>query len=1050
MNMLTILRRALCLVLFLWFVASPAAAADFQIYSAAKPDHTPAVAYNAQTDQYLVVWHQGTGVGLTAVMARRVNATGAAVAGAIEIVKYAFTDSRVSVAYNAAQNEFLVVYATGILPDSSIYGRRVSAAGATIGDPILLMTMAAQPKILYNSLAGNYLLLGAGNDLYSRKIGTDGQPLAPKENLTKASLHAYGGFVAAYAPIATAETPLGRYLVVKWLTWGIAPIMLDSDGKAINTMYGGPTELPWPEIHFYMNGSGTRYNMDVAYGEVSPPPVAQRRFLIVWSDDIKTAEKNSWKGAVWGGYVDADNLHYSKSEQVQDKTFPVLSRYFDHWVVASTVPTWKPAATFNAVAKKFQVVWRETPGTAPGNDATVNHIRGYTGVSYSTNPTNIVLSSTTGKENPHEPAIAASTKDPTSLVVWSDSRDSASTDRDIYGAYYSALESFTTTIGTGVQVDYSGNAKLKFDKVTATGMTTFNPSNTVPTAPNGMTALALSLGGSSVEITTTASFTGNVEVSLQYDGSGLSPEEEVQTTLRVFDTGTSSWSDITSSRDTSTNRVYGITTHLSIFAVMTPAVVGLVVTNTNDSGPGSLRQAILDANSHIGQDGISFAIPKTDPGYKTSTGVWSIKPTSALPDITDGGTYLDGPSQQLFAGDTNPFGPEVEIDGGTAGSRSNGFTIKSAWNTVNGLTIDGFGGNGILISEIPIGANLIAGCYIGVTPDARTSKGNQLAGIRISGSSLNFIGFLDTASANIIGGNGASGILISDTSGFNVVSVNCIGTDFSHKLKLGNAADGVRIVGGSRDNSISGFAYPSYVVIRNNGMAGVRVSGEGTVRNLIAAGSIAHNAEGGIILENGGNHGKSAPVITEVSATEVKGTAAPKSVLFIYNDPGNEGEEYCGLAFADALGKFSWSGTVKGPHVTAVAVDTTAGETTNNTSPFSTPYVVTGIGEENGEPLPAEFGLGQNYPNPFNPVTTIRFSIGGDRTASGGGGVRSRTASLVVYDLLGREVAVLVNDLRPAGEYTVTFDGSKLSSGSYFYRLQANGRVETKKLLLLR
>jgi hypothetical protein len=57
---------------------------------------------------------------------------------------------------------------------------------------------------------------------------------------------------------------------------------------------------------------------------------------------------------------------------------------------------------------------------------------------------------------------------------------------------------------------------------------------------------------------------------------------------------------------------------------------------------------------------------------------------------------------------------------------------------------------------------------------------------------------------------------------------------------------------------------------------------------------------------------------------------------------------------------------------------------------------------------------------------------------------------LAVYDLLGREVAVLVNDARTAGEYSVTFNGSGLSSGAYFYRLQSEGRVETRKFLLAR
>jgi len=106
---------------------------------------------------------------------------------------------------------------------------------------------------------------------------------------------------------------------------------------------------------------------------------------------------------------------------------------------------------------------------------------------------------------------------------------------------------------------------------------------------------------------------------------------------------------------------------------------------------------------------------------------------------------------------------------------------------------------------------------------------------------------------------------------------------------------------------------------------------------------------------------------------------------------------------------------------------------------FELPASATEVEERH--PTPTAFALDQNYPNPFNPTTNIGFRIPGQGTG---------WVKLAVYDLLGREVAVLVNDLRPAGEYAVTFDGSRLSSGPYVYRLQANGRVETKKFMLLK
>lgn len=106
--------------------------------------------------------------------------------------------------------------------------------------------------------------------------------------------------------------------------------------------------------------------------------------------------------------------------------------------------------------------------------------------------------------------------------------------------------------------------------------------------------------------------------------------------------------------------------------------------------------------------------------------------------------------------------------------------------------------------------------------------------------------------------------------------------------------------------------------------------------------------------------------------------------------------------------------------------------------------------EDDGISQVSDFVLYQNYPNPFNPVTTIKFSIPSN--------MKSQTSNvkLIVYDLLGNEVATLVNEYKSPGEYEVTFDGSSLASGIYFCRLfaesfgQAGNYFEVRKLLLLR
>ena len=90
-------------------------------------------------------------------------------------------------------------------------------------------------------------------------------------------------------------------------------------------------------------------------------------------------------------------------------------------------------------------------------------------------------------------------------------------------------------------------------------------------------------------------------------------------------------------------------------------------------------------------------------------------------------------------------------------------------------------------------------------------------------------------------------------------------------------------------------------------------------------------------------------------------------------------------------------------------------------------------------PVPVRFELFDNYPNPFNPGTTIKYTL------SGASHVR-----LTVYDVLGQEVSVLVNEPKNAGAYEVRFDASGLASGVYFYRLQAGNFADTKRLLVLR
>jgi hypothetical protein len=97
------------------------------------------------------------------------------------------------------------------------------------------------------------------------------------------------------------------------------------------------------------------------------------------------------------------------------------------------------------------------------------------------------------------------------------------------------------------------------------------------------------------------------------------------------------------------------------------------------------------------------------------------------------------------------------------------------------------------------------------------------------------------------------------------------------------------------------------------------------------------------------------------------------------------------------------------------------------------------VSVEENEITPLEFSLEQNYPNPFNPTTIIQYSI-----------KEKSPVELVLYDMLGSQVKVLVNEEQDAGDYDIEFNAVNLVSGIYFYKLKAGDFFETKKMVLMK
>jgi subtilisin-like proprotein convertase family protein len=181
-----------------------------------------------------------------------------------------------------------------------------------------------------------------------------------------------------------------------------------------------------------------------------------------------------------------------------------------------------------------------------------------------------------------------------------------------------------------------------------------------------------------------------------------------------------------------------------VATALTSIQSALVVTNGNDSGAGSLRQAILDANNIPGPDSINFNIP--------GSGVVTILPLSALPPLS-GSITLDATTQPGYVGS-----PLIEIDGTAAGPGADGLTLNLGDNVVRGLDLHGFMGGGIVIDGA--GHNVVEACYLGTDPTGAFGIANGDAGLLIRNSHLNTIGGTTAAARNVISGNLQRGVAI--------------------------------------------------------------------------------------------------------------------------------------------------------------------------------------------------------------------------------------------------------------------------------------------------
>ena len=254
------------------------------------------------------------------------------------------------------------------------------------------------------------------------------------------------------------------------------------------------------------------------------------------------------------------------------------------------------------------------------------------------------------------------------------------------------------------------------------------------------------------------------------------------------------------------------------------------VVTTSDSGAGSLRQAVLDANNNPGADTIVFQLTGTKP--------FTISLASALPVVSTPMT-IDGTTQ---AGYSNA--PVVELNGAGAGSGAVGLQLDpgASGSTVLGLAINRFNGPGLLLNGP---TNVIQGNFIGTDITGTVARGNGGYGIDVK-SAGNQIGGTNSGNGNVISGNGSSGVSLDGTGASgNLLQGNLLGTDVSGSIAMGNGGDGISVLNAPGNTLGTGN------VISGNSLSGLSLSGSSATGNVVLGNYVGTDATGKIAL---GNH----------------------------------------------------------------------------------------------------------------------------------------------------------------------------------------------------
>ena len=415
-----------------------------------------------------------------------------------------------------------------------------------------------------------------------------------------------------------------------------------------------------------------------------------------------------------------------------------------------------------------------------------------------------------------------------------------------------------STIPVGGVVPVAGTLKVEAS-ILNSGFATSTPAISTLTIPEGVKVLSIEATGGSATLRVDGSA---IDVAL--DPLAANASAAFNVTVRpdragdlTFNATVTAANDLNPANDSATADA--------------TAVYTFVVTNTDDSGLGSLRQVLLNAAANPGAETISFAIPGVDP--------FLIRPRTPLPDLI-GRTVLLGSTQPGFDGR-----PVVEIRGDALDdptAATDGLVLRGQSNLVNGLAITQFPGAGIDIFRDGGGGHSITQSDLGTNRAGTAGLGNGLQGIRVrGGESITIGGVGRTPQFNVISGNHGGGILIEDASV--EVNGNRIGTDRSGRSAIPNGIYGIAIATGQTfENSQSPTNRITDNVISGNDGSGLAIVGESdgfTSSNLIIGNRIGTSIDGLSALPNTGD----GILITGEEGTQIGASSNNQSNLVAGN-----------------------------------------------------------------------------------------------------------------------------------------------------------------------